>query len=62
MPHERWTEANLKQVVDTDHLVSEGPAFALLHVELGLLCADICRALDRGMNGKKMDDLNLKSV
>ena len=27
------------------------------YVELGLGCADICRALDRGMNGKKLDDL-----
>ena len=24
------------------------------YVDLGLSCADICRALDRGMNGKKM--------
>ena len=31
---------------------------ALDYVELGLFCADICRALDRGMNGKKLDDLN----
>ena len=31
------------------------------YVDLGLFCADICRALARGMNGKKMDDLN-KSV
>jgi hypothetical protein len=28
------------------------------YVELGLNCADICRALDRGMNGKKLDDLS----
>ena len=28
------------------------------YVELGLLCADICKALDRGMNGKKLDDLS----
>ena len=28
------------------------------HVELGLFCANICRALDRGTNGKKMDDLS----
>ena len=28
------------------------------YVELGLFCADICRALDRGTNGKKMDDLS----
>ena len=31
------------------------------YVELGLSCAEICRALDRGMNGKKLKDLN-KSV
>jgi hypothetical protein len=28
------------------------------YVELGLSCADICRALSRGMNGKKLDDLS----
>jgi len=28
------------------------------YVDLGLGCADICRALDRGMNGKKLDDLS----
>jgi len=28
------------------------------YVELGLSCADICRALDRGMNGKKLNDLS----
>ena len=27
-------------------------------VELGLFCADICRALDQGMNGKRLDDLS----
>jgi len=27
------------------------------YVELGLFCADICRALDQGMDGKKLDDL-----
>ena len=27
------------------------------YIELGLSCADICKALDRGMNGKKLDDL-----
>ena len=29
------------------------------YVELGLNCADICGALDRGTNGKKLDDLSL---
>ena len=28
------------------------------YVELGLSCADICRALDRGMNRKKLNDLS----
>ena len=28
------------------------------YVDLGLSCADICRALDRGMDGKKLDDLS----
>ena len=28
------------------------------YVDLGLSCADICRALGRGMNGKKPNDLN----
>ena len=27
------------------------------YVELGLSCADICKALDRGMSGKKLEDL-----
>ena len=31
---------------------------ALDYVELGLFCSDICRALDRGTNGKKLDDLS----
>ena len=28
------------------------------YVDVGLFCADICRALDRGMNGKKLRDLS----
>ena len=28
------------------------------YVELGLSCADICRALDRGMNGRRLDELS----
>ena len=31
------------------------------YVDLGLSCADICKALERGMGEKKLDDLN-KSV
>ena len=29
------------------------------YVELGLSCADVCRTLDRGTNGKKRDELSL---
>ena len=28
------------------------------YVELGLACADVCKALDRGMSGKKLEDLS----
>ena len=28
------------------------------YVGLGLACAAICTALERGMNGKKLDDLS----
>jgi len=28
------------------------------YVELGLACADVCRALDRGMNGRRLDQLS----
>jgi hypothetical protein len=27
-------------------------------VELGLSCADVCTALDRGLNGKRLNELN----
>lgn len=27
-------------------------------VDLGLACAEICRALERGVRGKRMKDLN----
>jgi len=27
-------------------------------VELGLACADVCTSLDRGLNGKRSNDLN----
>ena len=29
----------------------------LNYIELGLACADVCRALDRGMNRKTLDEL-----
>jgi len=28
------------------------------YVELGLACGNVCIALDRGLNGKKLEDLN----
>jgi len=28
------------------------------YVELGLACADVCTALDRGLKGRKLDNLN----
>ena len=28
------------------------------YVELGLACAEVCTALSRGLNGKKLYDLN----
>jgi hypothetical protein len=27
------------------------------YIELGLACADVCRALDRGMKGRRVDEL-----
>ena len=29
------------------------------YVELGLSCADVCRTLERGTNGKKQNELSL---
>ena len=28
------------------------------YIELGLYCADVCAALERGMGGKKLGDLS----
>ena len=28
------------------------------YVDLGLACAEVCRALDRGMNGRRVDKLS----
>ena len=28
------------------------------YVDLGLACADVCRALDRGMDGRRTDELS----
>ena len=27
------------------------------HVDLGLTCADVCMALERGLSGKRLDEL-----
>ena len=28
------------------------------YMELGLACADVCKALDRGMRGRRVDELS----
>ena len=28
------------------------------YVDLGLSCADVCKALDRGLEGKQLDELS----
>ena len=28
------------------------------YVDLGLSCANVCKALDRGMNGRRVDELS----
>ena len=28
------------------------------YVEIGISCANVCAALDRGSNGKRLEDLN----
>ena len=28
------------------------------YIELGLACADVCKALDRGMRGRRLDELS----
>ena len=28
------------------------------YIELGLACAEVCAALDRALNGKRLNDLN----
>ena len=28
------------------------------YIELGLACADVCKALDRGMNGRRVDEFS----
>ena len=28
------------------------------YVQLGLACADVCKALDRGVNGRRLDEIS----
>ena len=28
------------------------------YVELGISCGDVCQALDRGLNGRRLEELN----
>ena len=28
------------------------------YVELGLFCADVCQTLERGLNGRRLDELS----
>ena len=28
------------------------------YIELGLACADVCKALDRGVNGRRLDEIS----
>ena len=46
VPHPRFTRIQDSMANKTDY------------IDLGLACADVCKALDRGMNGKKLDDLS----
>jgi hypothetical protein len=39
-------------------IIQESLANERDYVELGLNCADVCRILDRGLNGRRLDDLN----
>ena len=40
----KWTQDEMSNQVD--------------YVELGMACANVCTALDRGLSGKKLSDLN----
>ena len=46
-------ENNVPGLHDQDSMASE-----VDYAEPGLPCAGICRVLDRGTNGKKLDDLS----
>ena len=37
-------------------------AYNAYYVDLGLSCADVCRALDRGTNGRRVDELSQSVV
>ena len=46
VPHPRFTHNQDSMANKSDY------------VELGLACADVCKALERGLNGKELDDLS----
>jgi len=48
----RWSICNLMENVQ-DSVINQ-----VDYVELGLACADVCIALDRGLSGKLLKDLN----
>ena len=43
------------------HMLQDSMISERDYVELGFSCADICTALDRGLNGRRLNELN-KSV
>ena len=32
------------------------------YVDLGIYCADVCKALDRGLDGRRLDDLSTSAL
>ena len=49
----RSTAPSLEFTRNQDSIANESD-----YIELGLHCADVCRVLERGVNGKKLDDLS----
>jgi len=44
---------NFRLICNQDSMINE-----VEYVELGLSCADVCRALDRGMSGRGVGELS----
>ena len=40
------------------HVCQDPAAYKQDYVALGLFCADACKALDRGLNGRRLDELS----